>query len=304
MKKILFIFCFCWLGWSFGQPLIIKEPVRYLALGDSYTTGEGVEFAQRWSEQLFDSLEVLGFQTDTIHYIAQTGWKTDDLSAAISKIAPDSNYNLVSLLIGVNNHFEGQAVTDSYVTEFPNLLTKAIALAGGDRTKVIVLSIPDYSFTPFGQGSKNSQANSIALDKYNSTARAICDTAGIHFFDITYISRKGLVDSTLVGPDGLHPSAQQYALWANAVLSQGVLLTSAKREVDAVYVFPNPVRKGQHLFEFEHVKKWDLIVSSTKEVISGWGPLKIPTDIRTGSYTMRVFRDLDHYALYKIEVID
>lgn len=304
MRKLLFIFCVFLSGLSFAQPLIIQEPVRYLALGDAYTVGEGVDFSERWSEQLFDSLEVLGFETDTIHYIAQTGWKTNDLLAAIDQAAPDSNYNLVSLLIGVNNQFQGQGVSDRYASEFPDLLNRAIALAGGDRTKVIVLSIPDYRFTPFGQRSKNPQANSIALDKYNSTARAICDTAGIHFFDIASISRRGLLDSTLVATDGRHPSAKQYSLWANAVLSQGVLLTSTKREVDAVYVFQGPVKKGQHLFQFDNVMKWDLIVASSREVITGWGDFKIPSDIRTGTYLARVYRDADHYALYKFEVID
>ncbi|MBN2350478.1 MAG: hypothetical protein JXJ22_16700, partial [Bacteroidales bacterium] len=131
----------------YSQELTITEPVRFLALGDSYTIGASVSPSVRWPKQLFDSLTARGYQTESFEIIAQTGWRTDDLEQAIEYANLTENYNLVSLLIGVNNQYQGYSV-DTYKPGFEDLLKKAVALAGGKTTRVFVLSIPDYAYTP------------------------------------------------------------------------------------------------------------------------------------------------------------
>jgi lysophospholipase L1-like esterase len=188
---------------------------KFLALGDSYTIGESVSEELRWPVQLVNALNQNGndFQSPTI--IATTGWRTDDLKRAIMTANPTKNYDLVSLLIGVNNQYQGKSSND-YVAEFEELLNMAIAFAGGDKSKVFVVSIPDYGFTPFGK--EKQKKISEELDEFNRINKMISDKYQVSYFNITPISRKGFDDPELVAADNLHPSAKQYSQWVEVIL--------------------------------------------------------------------------------------
>jgi lysophospholipase L1-like esterase len=199
------------------NPPIVKQDtsIRYLALGDSYTIGERVTTPERYPEQLVEALRLSGIKIQSLRIIARTGWTTDELSNAMddAKIN-DSTYNMVSLLIGVNNQYRNRSI-DSYTPQFEALLKRAIQLAGGKKEKVFVVSIPDYAYTPFGNGST---LISEGIDAYNAVNKDITQKYGIQYFNITPISREGLTDKALVATDGLHPSGKQYGRWVNLML--------------------------------------------------------------------------------------
>jgi len=132
---------------SMAQKLIVSEEVKFLALGDSYTIGESVPVHSRWPVQLTDSLNKRGVDCVEPRIIAKTGWRTDNLKDAIIRAKLKPKYNLVSLLIGVNNFYQGRSV-ESFAPEFEELLKLAIKFAGGNKSSVFVLSIPDYGYTP------------------------------------------------------------------------------------------------------------------------------------------------------------
>lgn len=193
--------------------------VRYLALGDSYTIGESVPEAERWPNQLSDFLAVEGIRTE-VTMIARTGWTTDELWEAIQAREIRPPYDLVSLLIGVNNQYRGYDI-DKYRDEFVFLLTKSIEYAGGDRNRVIVLSIPDWGVTPFARGRDTTQiANEI--DAFNAVNREESYKARVHYVDVTPISRQAVNDPSLIASDGLHPSGKMYAAWAQLALPTAV----------------------------------------------------------------------------------
>lgn len=190
---------------------------EYLALGDSYTIGESVEVNSRYPEQLADSLAARGLPYFDVTIVAQTGWTTDELEEGINQTSGlRTNYSLVSLLIGVNNQFRGRDVA-TYKPDFESLLNQAIAFAGGDRNKVIVISIPDYAYTPFGGGDPSI---SEGIDIYNAANKTIAAQYGIKYFDITPISRMGLDNTDLVAADGLHPSGLQYTKWVELMINE------------------------------------------------------------------------------------
>jgi lysophospholipase L1-like esterase len=193
-----------------------KAGVRsgYLALGDSYTIGEGVDEADRWPVQLARGLRESGIAIDDPRIIATTGWTTDELSAALDAADPlGQDWALVSLLIGVNNQYRGRPV-DDYVPEFTALLDRAIAYAGGDPRRVIVLGIPDWGVTPFAfAGSFDPEVIADALDAYNAAAARICAERGVAFVDIAPVSRARGAEPAMLVEDALHPSAAMYAEW-------------------------------------------------------------------------------------------
>ena len=206
---LLFIIFLSLFTQAFTQTIRIKEPVRFLALGDSYTIGQSVAIEERWPNQFVAELEKLGYNVQELKIIAQTGWTTGYLKYAINQQMPLDGYNLVSLLIGVNNQFSGGSV-QNYTAEFEELLQQAIALAGNSPQRVFVLSIPDYAYTPYGQGNP---VISAGIDLFNETNRFITESYNVKYIDITPISRNGLAQPWLVASDGLHPSGQMYALW-------------------------------------------------------------------------------------------
>ena len=211
MRSILFIL--------FTLPCMAQtnptSPIKFLALGDSYTIGESVKEEERWPEQLATALRKKKHTVEKPRIIATTGWRTDDLMQAIAKANLKPNYNLVSLLIGVNNQYQGKSPKE-YAPEFEELLKIAIQLAGGKKENVFVVSIPDYGFTPFGK-PKQEQI-SKALDEFNSINKKISDAIGVQYFNITDISRKGFVQPELVADDKLHPSGEMYRLWVERIV--------------------------------------------------------------------------------------
>ena len=192
--------------------------IKYLALGDSYTIGENVCEDCGFPVQLKDSLQKL-YPADLISakIIAQTGWTTANLISAINDENSDYDYDLVTLLIGVNNQYQNKPF-ELYEKEFPILLNKAIAFARGNKKKVIVISIPDYAFTPFGQRKSNPSDISLQIDRYNAFARKYCKANGVEFTNITDITQQGLNNPNLVTKDGLHPSALAYSMFVERLL--------------------------------------------------------------------------------------
>ena len=192
--------------------------MRFLALGDSYTIGEGVAEDQRWPNQWAASLRALGAEIETPHIIAQTGWTTDELSAAMDAQDPLGQWDLVSLLIGVNNQYRGRDL-QNYREEFSALLERAIALAGGDAGRVLVLSIPDWGVTPFARDGKRDLARiADQIDDYNAVNRDVSESRGAVWRDITDLTRDFGARRDMLADDGLHPSGAMYALWVERLM--------------------------------------------------------------------------------------
>ncbi len=196
---------------------------RFLALGDSYTIGEGVDATGRWPVQLARRLRAEGIAIADPQIVATTGWTTDELSAAMDKasFSPPAGigaYALVTLLIGVNNQYRGRDVAN-YRKEFSVLLSRAIALAGEHAEHVIVVSIPDWGVTGFARRQgRDPHRIGIEIDAFNATAREIAHDRGSAFVDVTGLSRYAGNDDDMLVADRLHPSAAQYATWTEAVL--------------------------------------------------------------------------------------
>jgi len=189
--------------------------VRYLALGDSYTIGEKVSERDRWPIQMAKLLEDKGIDPE-VTIIARTGWTVMELWEGIQASPPEGTYDMVSLLIGVNDQYRGYP-SDGYREDFRFMLGKAIEYAGGDATRVIVLSIPDWGVTSFAQGRDIEQI-AKEIDIYNAINREETENAGAHYVDVTPISREAVNAPELIAVDGLHPSGKMYAMWAEKVL--------------------------------------------------------------------------------------
>ena len=198
------------------QPTPTGGSLRYLALGDSYTIGESVAEDQRWPVQLAARLREAGLDVADPEIIARTGWRTDDLDRAITTANPQGPYALVSLLIGVNNQYQGRTA-EAYAPEFAALLQRAIGFAGGEPTCVIVLSIPDWGATPFGRSS-DPPTVAKQIDAFNAVNRAASEKAGVRYVDVTPVSRLAPQQPDLIADDGLHPSGKMYAEWVKLAL--------------------------------------------------------------------------------------
>lgn len=210
-----------------AQKIIIEDNVRFLALGDSYTIGESVTADARWPSLLVDSLHHRGINALEPAIVATTGWRTDELRRGIEKAKFKGTFSLVSLLIGVNNYYQGRSAA-SYEPEFESLLKTAIKLAGGKKDHVFVLSIPDYGFTPFGKDDQ--EQITAGIDAFNNINRGITERLGVLYIDITPISRRGLAEPDLVAPDGLHPSEKMYAEWVAKVLENATLVAEEEKD--------------------------------------------------------------------------
>ena len=203
-------------GYDADTLVLQGNKMRYLALGDSYTIGESVPAAERWPNQLVDSLRARNAATvwNDAAIVATTGWTTANLSNGMDAAQVDTaTWDLVSLLIGVNNQYQGLPV-DDYANEFSALLDRAVSLTGGRSDRVFVVSIPDYGYTPFG--ASNQSSISAALQTFNDTCLAQTQAAGIAHFNITPISQQHPDTPGLVAPDSLHPSGLQYSLWVES----------------------------------------------------------------------------------------
>lgn len=287
MKKLLLVAIFVTLFSSImAQELIVREKVKFLALGDSYTIGESVPQSARWPVQLIDSIRKRGFQAFDAKIIATTGWRTDNLANAINNANLTNDYNLVSLLIGVNNQYQGRTA-ESYAPEFEALLNKAIELAGGVKSNVFVVSIPDYGYTPFG--TIYQPAVSVAIDEFNTVNKSITDKLGVKYFNITDISRRGLKEPDLVATDGLHPSGKMYTEWVELILQGATIVadpnlpgdggdggddddvTGIRDERVGLNLYPNPFQNKlfiDHLLYLEQPVEIHLIDAAGKMVLS------------------------------------
>ena len=192
----------------------MSQSLTYLALGDSYTIGESVKDELRWPNQLAKQLEgVVSIGQPKI--IATTGWTTDELMKGIVEANLEGQYDIVSLLIGVNNQYRGYPFAQ-YEKEFVELMEIAESRMKAGGT-LFVVSIPDYGVTPFGQ-KKDPGKIGKELDEYNAYAKSVAEERGYPFFNITEISRKALEDSSLVAKDELHPSGKMYTQWVESML--------------------------------------------------------------------------------------
>ncbi|MGO4222281.1 SGNH/GDSL hydrolase family protein [Lysobacter sp. TAF61] len=192
--------------------------VSYLALGDSYTIGEGVAEDGRWPRQLAHALREGGIALADPRIIATTGWTTDELTWGIDGAEPLGEWDFVSLLIGVNNQYRGRSAVE-YRSEFETLLRRSIAFARGRADRVLVLSIPDWGATPFVKTTRATPATiSAELDAYNAAAQVVCEAHGVAFVDITPVSRERGGETIMLADDGLHPSAAMYTQWTTLAL--------------------------------------------------------------------------------------
>jgi lysophospholipase L1-like esterase len=205
----------------FNSSNLVKIPqgrlaVTFLSLGDSYTIGESVPEADRWSVQLAGMLQKEGVDVGNPEIIAETGWTTAELQEAIKASGNQKTYNLVSLLIGVNNQYRGQS-PDRYRTEFIQLLQTATQFAGGKPEHVFVLSIPDWGVSPFA-AERDKVKVAREIDQFNAIVKEECRIAGIAYVDITSLSRSAAGDATQFASDGLHYSGQQMKQWSEKAL--------------------------------------------------------------------------------------
>lgn len=233
LKLLLCAFCFITYSCSDDEttPPIATVPnttLKYLALGDSYTKGEAVCDACKFPSQLQDSLQnyLTPNEIISLKVVAQTGWTTTNLKTAIVNENINAEYDLVTLLIGVNNQYQNKPFS-LYEQEFPELLSTAIALAKGDLNRVIVVSIPDYAYTLVGLGG-NEDLISSQIDQYNLFAKNHTESLGVTFVNITDITRQGLANPALVAYDNLHPSELAYTEFVERILP----IAKSKLDID------------------------------------------------------------------------
>jgi lysophospholipase L1-like esterase len=184
----------------------------YLALGDSYTIGESVPESLRFPVQTAHLLNNQGVNLQAPRIIARTGWTTDELDAAIQAAQVTGTYDVVTLLIGVNDQYRGRPLHD-YTPNFTKLLEQAIHFAGDHPDRVVVLSIPDWGVTPFAEG-RDRQAIASEIDDYNKENKRIAAHYKVHYLDITQDTRHAAGDPELFASDGLHYSGREMAIWA------------------------------------------------------------------------------------------
>lgn len=195
------------------------QPLRLLALGDSYTVGEGVTRAQCWPEQLAERWRAQGLRIAPVEIIAATGWSAAELLAAIRRAAPKPPFDRVLLAVGVNDQYRGHDLR-VYARQFSRLLDRACTLAGHRRDRVQVLSIPDWGLTPFGaRDRRGRQCIAAAVERFNRAARVRCRRHDVGFIDIGDCYRARGAEVAMLAADGLHPSAAMYALWVEAILA-------------------------------------------------------------------------------------
>lgn len=197
-----------------------KKPFSFLALGDSYTIGESVPIYANFPYQTVQLLRQKGVGIHAPEIVAKTGWTTDELNLGIDKTLLAEKYDIVTLLIGVNNQYRGRPAS-IYAEEFEHLLQRAIRFAGGSAKHVFVLSIPDWGATPFAEGRDRIKIAS-EIDQFNAINQNIAKQYKVSYIDITPGTREVVTDPELVTKDKLHPSGKDYLRWAR-LLSDAIL---------------------------------------------------------------------------------
>ncbi|MEG9328081.1 SGNH/GDSL hydrolase family protein [Salinimicrobium catena] len=221
MKKIFIVFALAFVFMScLDSEAEKKNPIKetneltYLALGDSYTIGESVHSSLRWPVQLSDSLRKRGIPLNHPRIIARTGWTTGDLLAAMDKRLKEEQFDLVSVLIGVNNQYQGRSI-EEYEKELREIFQRAIARSKSGAERVFAVSIPDYGVTPFG--AENSETIAKEVAEFNSVFKRVAGEFGVEFYNITPVSKKAKEDKDLTASDELHPSGKMYSLWVQEI---------------------------------------------------------------------------------------
>lgn len=190
----------------------------YLALGDSYTIGESVPVEKRWPVQLVERLNEQGYEVAPPKIVAKTGWTTMNLIRGIeSEINVQRDFDLVSILIGVNNQYQNKTLSE-FETELNEVFRKAIFHSRNLEKGVFAVSIPDYGATPFG--AANAQEIGLEIDEFNAIFRKVAAEYNVDFYNITPISRQGLENPELVANDDLHPSGLMYQYWVDQIIEQ------------------------------------------------------------------------------------
>ena len=191
-----------------------ESPYSFIALGDSYTIGEGVNEDERWPNQFVDVAYENGVDFDQPMIIAETGWKTYDLLNAINQTNFTKKYDYISLLIGVNNQFNSRPI-DEFEEDLNKLMDEMKRIKKNDGS-IIIISIPDWGYTPFGESSDMSDI-SEQINLFNSSLRKFATTNGLKYVDVTEISRRGINEPDLITNDNLHPSGIMYLEWAKKI---------------------------------------------------------------------------------------
>ena len=281
---------------SIAQQVNLSREVKMLALGDSYTIGQSVEVSGRWPHQLIDKIRSLGVEADYPDYIATTGWTTRNLIQGIaSRLDTSKSYNLVSILIGVNNQYQGASI-ELYEPDLRTIIDLALGVVNQDKSRVLMLSIPDYAYTPFGGGN---DAISLDIDAYNGIKRRVAAEYKIAYFDITPISRQGLLNPYLVAADGLHPSELQYAKWVEIIIPrfrfETPLFNSAPVQLpdDPISVYPNPAGSSVQIDSTEDISRIS-IFDATGNNVSDQMITTLPVEIdlsqlRPGLYVLWIY---------------
>lgn len=212
MENLRYIFLFLSFYLMSIMETNAQKTLSYLALGDSYTIGESLPLEENFPHQTVAFLRKKGMLMANPEIVAKTGWTTDELIDAISKRTLNSNYDYVSLLIGVNNQYRGRDIA-TYKKEFEQLLLQAIQFAGGKPEHVFVLSIPDWGATPFAEGRDRTKITS-EIDQFNLANLKITEQYKVHYIEITTGTRETKQNLSLVAEDKLHPSKKEYTRWA------------------------------------------------------------------------------------------
>lgn len=190
----------------------------YLALGDSYTIGESVRETERWPVQLAEQLRARGYKMAAPKIIAKTGWTTEDLLLGMeNELSIQRDFDLVSILIGVNNQYQGKRITE-YEEDLRTIFNKAVNHSKTMEKGVFAVSIPDYGYTPFG--SANQEEISMEIDRFNEVFKRVAEDFNVPFYNITPISRDAANNPDLVASDGLHPSGLMYQFWVDQFINQ------------------------------------------------------------------------------------
>ena len=196
---------------------LTMSSLDYLALGDSYTIGESVGEEERFPAQLFNSEFDYKIEKGEYKIIARTGWTSRNLLDAMEKEnLKKGDYNFITLLIGVNNQYQGKPFSQ-YESELNELIDKAIHLLEGRSDRLIVVSIPDYSVSPFA-ASSNKTKIAEEIKKYNTFKQETTKSKGARFVYITDLTQNANEDLSLLAFDQLHPSGKSYAQWVSRIL--------------------------------------------------------------------------------------
>jgi acyl-CoA thioesterase I len=223
MKNYMLFFFFCVLlsgckeNDSENMKVVEEAPLKYLALGDSYTIGESVKPAQRWPVQLAERLRKEGFEIEDPRIIATTGWTTQDLLQAMDGQLSNEKYDLVSVLIGVNNQYQGKSI-EAYEEDLNEIFKRAIGYSERGAAGVFALSIPDYGVTPFGASREEEIGRE--LDEFNRVFEEVANQYEVDFFNITPISRRAKEEPELIAEDNLHPSGEMYRQWVDLIFNE------------------------------------------------------------------------------------